>query len=114
MFENCNIVVLKTNFVLFLSAGTVHHLTWKSARWTRSISSYSKRKDIVGGGLDVSERESRPHSRNEPSSLHGVDGFCGAPPLTFSVNSLGLLCCDVQQLPFRPLLYNSKCSAVRV
>lgn len=27
MFENRNIVVLKTNFVLFLSAGSVHHLT---------------------------------------------------------------------------------------
>lgn len=36
------------------------------------------------------------------------------PLLTFSVNSLDLPCCDVQQLPCRPLLFNSKCSAVRV
>lgn len=33
----------------------------------------------MGGGLDVSKGESRPHSWNEPSSLYGVDGFCGAP-----------------------------------
>lgn len=36
------------------------------------------------------------------------------PLLTFPVNSLDLPCCDVQQLPCRPLLYSSKCSAVRV
>lgn len=35
------------------------------------------------------------------------------PLLTFS-ELLRLACCDVQQLPSRPLLYNNKCSAVRV
>lgn len=51
MFENRNIVVLKTNFVLFLSAGTEHCLTREISKMDYISFIYSQRKDAVGAVL---------------------------------------------------------------